>query len=242
MNIIPAIDLQNGKCVRLTQEKLSKAIIYNENPIQQAIDFESAGRKKIHIIDIDAAINNISSNKNTILEIKKNISLKIQLGGGIRNYEQVKFWFDNGIENLIIGSMAFKKPKLLLKIIEEFPNKIIIAIDDDDNRVMISGWLEETKISLDNTLKSFENRKLKGYIFTDINRDGTLLGLNIDKITKFSLNTKHKIIIGGGLRDIKDIKNVCSLSLKNIEGVIVGKAYYSGSIDLKEAIMSFENA
>ena len=127
MNIIPAIDLQNGKCVRLVHGKLSEKTVYNENPTKQAIDFEFAGCKKIHIIDIDGAINSISKNKSTILKIIKNVSLKIQLGGGIRNYEQIKFWFDSGIENLIIGSMAFKSPKLLLKAIEEFPNKIIVA-------------------------------------------------------------------------------------------------------------------
>ena len=242
MNIIPAIDLQNGKCVRLTQGKLSETTVYNENPTKQAIDFELAGCKKIHIIDIDGAISNISKNKNTILEIIKNVSLKIQLGGGIRSYEQIKFWLDSGIENLIIGSMAFKNPKLLLNVIEEFPNRIIVAIDDNNSKPMISGWTEETKVSLNDAVKSFENEKLKGYVYTDINRDGTLLGLDLNKITKFSLNTKHKIIIGGGLRDMKDIKNLSLLNLKNIEGVIVGKAYYTGSINLKEAIASFENA
>ena len=242
MNIIPAIDLQNGKCVRLTQGKLSETTVYNENPTKQAIDFELAGCKKIHIIDIDGAISNISKNKNTILEIIKNVSLKIQLGGGIRSYEQIKFWLDSGIENLIIGSMAFKNPKLLLNVIEEFPNRIIVAIDDNNSKPMISGWTEETKVSLNDAVKSFENEKLKGYVYTDINRDGTLLGLDLNKITKFSLNTKHKIIIGGGLRDIKDIKNLSLLDLKNIEGVIIGRAYYAGSINLKEAIASFENA
>ena len=157
MNIIPAIDLQNGKCVRLTQGKLSEKTVYNENPTKQAIDFELAGCKKIHIIDIDGAINNISKNKNTILEIIKNVSLKIQLGGGIRSYEQIKFWFDSGIENLIIGSMAFNNPKLLLKIIEEFPNRIIVAIDDNNSRPMISGRTEETKTSLNDALKGFDN-------------------------------------------------------------------------------------
>ena len=107
---------------------------------------------------------------------------------------------------------------------------------------MISGWTEETKTSLNDALKGFENEKLRGYVYTDINRDGTLLGLDLDKITKFSLNTKHKIIIGGGLKNIKDIKNLSLLNLKNIEGVIVGKAYYAGSINFKEAIVSFENA
>ena len=184
MKIIPAIDLQNGKCVRLVHGKLSEKTVYNENPTKQAIDFEFAGCKKIHIIDIDGAINSISKNKSTILKIIKNVSLKIQLGGGIRNYEQIKFWFDSGIENLIIGSMAFKSPKLLLKAIEEFPNKIIVAIDDNNSKPMISGWTEETETSINDALKSFENEKLKGYVYTDINRDGTLLGLDLDKITK----------------------------------------------------------
>lgn len=242
MNIIPAIDLQNRKCVRLTQGKPEESIIYKNNPIDQAIIFESAGCKNLHIVDLDAAIKNHSLNKEIILDIKKNVSLKIQLGGGIRNYSQVKYWIDNGIDSLIIGSMAIKEPELLCKIIGEFPNKIIIAIDDNNNKAMASGWLEESTKTPKNVVEFFDNEKLKGFVYTDTNRDGTLIGLDSEKILKFSKITKNNIIVGGGLKNILDIKNICLLKAKNITGIVIGKAYYEGSVDLEEAIGLANNA
>tara|TARA_B110000014_G_scaffold223392_1_gene181028 strand:- start:631 stop:1359 length:729 start_codon:yes stop_codon:yes gene_type:complete len=242
MNIIPAIDLQNKKCVRLFQGNLNKIIIYNENPIEQAKIFENEGCHKLHIIDLDAAINKSEKNKQVIINIKKNVSMNIQLGGGIRSYEQIKFWFDNKIDNLIIGSMAFLKPESILKAINEFPNKIIIAIDDKNNKPMISGWLKEAKINTLDIFKYYEKEKIKGYIFTDINRDGTLLGLDMIKIKNFIRKTKHRVIIGGGLKGIDDIKKLYSLNANNINGVVVGKSYYEGTIKLKEAINLVKNA
>ena len=242
MNIIPAIDLQNNKCVRLFQGELDKITIYNENPTEQAKIFENEGCKKLHIIDLDAAINKSEKNKEAIISIKKNVSMNIQLGGGIRNYEQIKFWFDNDIDNLIIGSMAFLDPELMLKAINEFPNKIIIAVDDKNNKPMISGWLKEAGINIQDIFKHYEKEKIKGYIFTDINRDGTLLGLDMRKIKNFINKTKHQVIIGGGLKGIVDIKNLYSLKNNNINGIVVGKSYYTGTIKLKEAIELGKNA
>ena len=232
MNIIPAIDLKNNKCVRLFQGKYEKTTVYDQDPIQQATDFEKSGCKYLHIIDIDAATNNFTQNKKTIIEIINEVSMHIQLGGGIRDYEQIKFWFDVGIDSLIIGSMALSNPKLLLKIINEFPNKIIVAVDNKNNKLMLKGWSEEANMNINNLLSYYEKEKIKGYIFTDINRDGTLLGLDINKIKKFVSSTGHNVIVGGGLRGIEDIKNLRSLKLDNINGVVVGKAYYEGKIKL----------
>ena len=242
INIIPAIDLKNNMCVRLYQGESNKTTVYNHNPVEQAISFEQAGCKNLHIIDIDAAVEKITANKQTIINIKKNVSMKNQLGGGIRSHDQIKFWFDNGIDNLIIGSMAFLEPKLLLKIINEYPNKIIIAIDDKNNIPMISGWSKNANMSTISACEYYENEKIKGYIFTDIDRDGTLLGLNMDKITNFVNNTKHKVTVGGGLKNINDIKNLCLQNLSNIDGVIIGKAYYDGKINLNEAFKVVQNA
>ena len=242
MNIIPAIDLQNNKCVRLKRGKSHLKTIYNNNPVDQAIIFESAGCTNLHIVDLDAAIKNNSLNNETIIKIKKNVSLEIQLGGGIRTYDQAKYWLDNGIDSLIIGSMAIKDPKVLLKIIKEFPKKIIIAIDDNNNKAMISGWLETSKETPKKIITYFDRENLKGFIFTDINRDGTLMGIDSNKIINFSKNTKKDIIVGGGVKNINDIKKICSLKKKNITGIVIGKAYYSGTINLEEAIKVSKNA
>ena len=242
MKVIPAIDIVNGKCVRLTKGSLKHKVVYNDNPVDQAIIFQSMGFKKIHIIDLDGALDDNSINYKTIVEIRKNISIEIQLGGGIRNYKQIKEWFDLGVEKLIIGSMAQKSPENLKEIINIFPKKIYIAIDDKNNTAMVDGWLKKSINSLKETLSLFEKSQIVGFIYTDVNNDGTLQGLNIKKITDFAKKTNHNIIVGGGLKDIEDIKKINSKKINNIEGIIMGKAYYNGNINLKDLEGIISNA
>ncbi len=242
MDIIPAIDLKNKKCVRLYKGEYEKSEIYNEDPIQQALEFEKMGFKKIHIIDIDAATNNTSENKDIIIQIKNKTSIDIQLGGGIRSCDQIKFWFNKGIDNLIIGSMATEEPDKLAETIYEFPNKILVAIDDKNNMPMIAGWSKKSNINKDNLLTFYDQKKIRGYVFTDVNRDGTLLGLNMEKIKEFVNKTKHKVIVGGGVKDMQDINGLSLLKIKNIEGVIVGKAYYNQTIDLSTLFKNKKDA
>lgn len=237
--IIPAIDLKNGKCVRLTKGKLGTSKIYNEDPVEQAKIFESLGCKKIHIVDLDAAITKNKTNTKTIKKIINNISLPIQLGGGIRSYNQIKFWLDSGINNIIVGSMAANNPDKLIEICKEFPKKIFVGVDIKNDFVVTSGWLKNTKTTTKNITNYYENSQIKGFVYTDVNRDGTLKGLNISKIKKFIKNTKHKVIVGGGLCNKKDIKKIYQLNKNNenkINGIIIGKAYYDGLINLKDAI------
>ena len=239
---IPAIDLKNNKCVRLTMGEYTSSVVYNDDPVKQAIFFEKNNCKKIHIIDLDAAIKNSSENKETILKIRDKVSIEIQLGGGIRSYNQFNFWLNSGIDNLIVSSMAVSKKEALIKIIEKFPNKILIGIDDKDNYVMTSGWKENSKSSFEDIINVYEKTKIKGYVYTDINRDGTLEGLNIKKIERFMNKTNHKIIIGGGVKNLEDIKKIINFNNKNIEGIIFGKAFYSGNIKLKEVQEATSNA
>jgi len=242
MKIIPAIDIVNGKCVRLTKGNRENKIIYKNDPVEQAVLFQSIGCKRIHIVDLDGAIDNNSINYDTILEIRKNISIEIQLGGGIRSLKQIDNWFSLGVDNLIIGSMALKNPDSFRDIINSFPNKIYIAIDDKDSVVMVDGWLKKSTSSLTKVVSFFEKTTIKGFVYTDVNNDGTLNGLNITKIIDFAKSTNQKIIVGGGLKDIEDIKKINSKKIINIEGVIIGKAYYNGNIDLKEAEKVLLNA
>ena len=234
MKVIPAIDIVNGKCVRLTRGSFKHKVVYNDNPVDQAIIFQSMGFKKIHIVDLDGALDDNSINYKTIVEIRKNISIEIQLGEGIRSLKQTNGWFDLGIEKLIVGSMAQKNPNNLKEIINSFPKKIYIAIDDKNNTAMVDGWLKESSNSLKKTLSLFEKSQIVGFVYTDVNNDGTLQGLNIKKITEFAKKTDHKIIVGGGLKDIEDVKKIISKKINNIEGVIMGKAYYNGNINLKD--------
>ena len=241
MNIIPAIDLKDNKCVRLSKGKDNSSIIFNDDPVKQAIFFEKIGCKKIHIVDLDAAFSRPDINISSIKKIRNSISIPIQLGGGIRSEVLADKYFDIGINNLIIGSMAVEKPHIVKSLSLKYKNMIYISLDISKNNVMVKGWKEKSKLKIDDLLNLYKESKIKGYIVTDIENDGMLNGLNIDFISEFSnkIELIHKLskkfIIAGGLTDYDDLINLKKLYLKNAEGIISGKSFYSGNIDLIKA-------
>ena len=174
MKLIPAIDLKDNKCVRLVKGKEQSSKIYNENPIDQAKFFEDQGCERIHVVDLDAAFGRLKINEATIVKIRKSIKTPIQLGGGLRSREDIKFWLDNNIDYLVIGSLSVKNSNLVKEIAEEFENRIYISIDVLNEQVMIKGWVEETKLEPVNIMRIYDKSKIKGYIITDISRDGTI--------------------------------------------------------------------
>jgi len=236
VKFIPAIDLKDNKCVRLQKGRLENITIFNDNPVKQAIFFEKKGCERIHIVDLDGAFGSENINKNTILEIRKNISIPLELGGGIKNEEDIFFWLNNGIDFLIIGSLAVKNKKLILELSKKYPNKIYIALDVLNQNVMIKGWEEDSKLSIDDILKLYNESSINGYILTDISRDGMLEGLDIDLINSFISKTSKKIIVGGGLSNYQDLHNLKKINSSKLEGVIAGKAYYSGTIEIHLAL------
>ena len=241
MNIIPAIDLKDNKCVRLSKGKDNSSIIFNDDPVKQAIFFEKIGCKKIHIVDLDAAFSRPDINISSIKKIRNSISIPIQLGGGIRSEVLADKYFDLGINNLIIGSMAVEKPHIVKSLSFKYKNMIYISLDISKNNVMVKGWKEKSKLKIDDLLNLYKESKIKGYIVTDIENDGMLNGLNIDFISEFSnkIELIHKLskkfIIAGGLTNYDDLINLKKLYLKNAEGIISGKSFYSGNIDLIKA-------
>ncbi len=241
MQIIPAIDLKDNKCVRLSKGKDSSSVIYNEDPEQQAIFFEKIGSKKLHLIDLDAAFGRSNINFETIKKIRKSISIPIQLGGGVRNLDLAKKYFDIGINNLIIGSMSAQKPNEVISLSNQYANKIYISLDILEDNIMIKGWDENSGKKTQNILDIYNNSKIKGYIITDIQNDGMLQGLNLDFVKNFLKKINQikkfnkKIIIAGGLTNYSDLISLKKLNFKNIEGIISGKSFYEGKIDLVEA-------
>ena len=235
MKIIPAIDLKEGKCVRLSKGKQESFVIYNNDPVKQAKFFENEGCERIHIVDLDAAFGNSFNNKSIILDIRNSISIDIELGGGIRTEDDVSFWIMNGISFLFIGSLAIKEPDSLIKIASLFPEKLYVSVDDYNGKIMIHGWVEESNFKIDSVLNNYNNSKIKGFIFTDISRDGMLAGIDTDKVKRFLKLSKKPIIVGGGLSNDSDIKNLLNLNNPLLEGVIAGKSYYVGKIDIKAA-------
>ena len=246
MKLIPAIDLKDNKCIRLTKGKEQSAIIYNDNPIEQAKFFEDQGCERIHIVDLDAAFGRSEINKETIINIKRSVKIPIQLGGGIRSKEDVKFWFESNIDYLIIGSLAVKNFDLVKEIAEDFKNKIYVSIDvlidGFRDQVMIDGWVENSKLTTLDINQIYEDSNIRGYIITDVSRDGTMKGLNLRVLYMLLDLLKKQTIIGGGLSSYKELKdlrfntNITKDRITNLEGVILGKAFYLGEIEIKKGI------
>ena len=236
MKFIPAIDLKDNKCVRLQKGSLENITIFNDDPVKQAIFFEKKGCERIHIVDLDGAFGSENINKNTIIEIRKNINIPLELGGGIKNEEDVCFWLNNGIDFLIIGSLAVKNKKLILELSEKYPNRIYIALDVLNQKIMIRGWKEDSNLLIDDILKLYNESSVNGFILTDISRDGMLEGLDINLINDFVSKTSKKIIVGGGLSNYQDLRNLLKINSSNLEGVIAGKSYYSGNIEIHKAL------
>ena len=241
MQIIPAIDLKDNKCVRLSKGKDNSSIVYNEEPDKQAIYFQNIGCKKLHIVDLDAAFGRPNINFETIKKIRKEISIPIQLGGGIRNLDLAKKYFEVGINNLIIGSMSVQKPNEVLLLSDQYANKIYISLDILHDNIMIKGWDENSGKKVKDILDVYNSSKINGYVITDIQNDGMLEGLNLEFVKNFLIKINQikqfdkKIIIAGGLTDYSDLVKLKKLNLENIEGIISGKSFYEGKIDLVEA-------
>lgn len=235
MKLIPAIDLKEGKCVRLSEGKQDSSVIYNDNPVQQAQFFENEGCQRIHIVDLDAAFGKQENNKRIILDIRNSISIDIELGGGIRTENDVSFWIDNGINFLIIGSMATKAPDTLKKIANTFPERLYVSLDDYNGKIMIHGWVDESGFKTEQILNNYNNSKIRGFIFTDVTRDGMMEGINTDKIKSCLKLSKKPLIVGGGLSNNNDLLNLLSLNNPLLEGIIAGKSFYLGKIEIKVA-------
>ena len=235
MKLIPAIDLKEGKCVRLSEGRQDSSVIYSDNPVKQAKFFENEGCKRIHIVDLDAAFGKQETNKRIILDIRNSISIDIELGGGIRTENDVSFWIDNGINFLIIGSMATKAPDTLKKIANTFPERLYVSLDDYNGKIMIHGWVDESGFKTEQILNNYNNSKIRGFIFTDVTRDGMMEGINTNKIKSCLKLSKKPLIVGGGLSNNNDLLSLLSLNNPLLEGIIAGKSFYLGKIEIKAA-------
>ena len=236
MKLIPAIDIIDNKCVRLSKGKEDSIHIYNTNPIEQAKFFEKEGCERIHIIDLDAAFGRKDVNKQTILDIRKSISIPIELGGGIKNINDIFYWFNNNIDFLIIGSLAIKDYENVISISKDFENKIYVSLDQLNNKIMIKGWVEESDYSTQEVFNIYNKSKIRGFIFTDISRDGMMQGIDINLVRQNLSISEKPLIVGGGLSSYSDLNNLKNLNNKNLEGVIAGKSFYSGAIKIKKGI------
>lgn len=233
MIILPAIDIRGGKAVRLYKGDYDKEEVVDSDVVKRAKEFEALGAEYIHIVDLDGAKEGQTVNKELIFEVIKNVNVPIEIGGGIRNFETVKEYIENGVERVILGTAAISNKELLQKSLETYGEKIAVGIDAKNNMVCGSGWLETSDREYIEFGKELYAMGVRTFIVTDISKDGTLNGVNLEMLKKFKEEVTSNVIASGGIRDIQDINALIKM---NIYGAITGKAIYSGKLDLKEAI------
>ena len=241
MEIIPAIDLLNGKCVRLNQGNYNEVTKFNSDPVKQAQTWEKQGAKRLHLVDLDGAKTGEPINDQTIKEIKKSISIPIQLGGGIRNIERAKELLDIGIDRIILGTIAIENPELVSVLSKEYPKRIAVGIDAKEGMVATRGWVKRSEITSLELAKQLNELELAAIISTDISTDGTLKGPNLQALREIAEISINPVIASGGIGSINDLISLVDLEHEGIEAIIVGRALYDGSIDLKEAIVTLKN-
>ena len=235
MKIFPAIDLKENKCVRLSRGEDSTSVVFNENPLDQAKYFEDQGCKRLHLVDLDSAFGRNNINNNTIQKIREGISIPIQIGGGIRSENIARSYFNLGADFLIIGSYAVSSSQEVKNLANNFKQKIYVALDVLNNKIMIKGWVEESNFTPEKIFQTYDDSSIRGYVLTDIEKDGMLSGLNHKMISTNVFLTNKKLIVGGGLKNNLDLEKLRNIKSNNLEGVIAGKSFYVGNIDLKEA-------
>jgi len=240
MKIFPAIDIKDKKCVRLVKGDFDKKTEYEISPVEQAAKYKDHGFKNLHIVDLDGALTGGTVNIDIIEEIARKFDLKIEIGGGLRNFESIQKYIDAGVEKVILGSAAIKDKNFLKEACEKFPSKIALGLDAKDGYLSVSGWKENSNLKTLDFLKDVNNYGASRLIYTDINRDGMKMSPNFDETENVANNSNCPVIISGGVSSLDDIKKAKRLRNKNIEGIIVGKAIYDGDIKLDELVKEID--
>ena len=234
MKIFPAIDIKDKKCVRLIKGDFDNKTEYDMSPVEQAGKYKDHGFKNLHIVDLDGALTGETVNIDIIEKIVSNFDLKIEIGGGVRNFESIQKYTDAGVEKVILGSAAIKDKNFLKEACEKFPDKIALGLDAKDGYLSVSGWKENSKLKTLEFLKDVNDYGASRLIYTDINRDGMKLSPNFEETENVANNSNCPVIVSGGVSSITDIRKAKKIGNKNIEGIIVGKAIYDGDIKLDE--------
>ncbi len=238
MDVIPAIDLLDGRCVRLYQGDYDKSQVFNENPVDVAKQWVEQGATILHVVDLDGAKAGSVVNQSAIEAIAGAVSVPIQLGGGLRNRDTVEQVFNLGVQRAILGTIAVEQPQLVRELCQAFPGKIAIGIDARNGKVATRGWLETSEVLATELAVQMEELGASAIIYTDIQRDGTLSGPNFDALRELAAAIKIPIIASGGVSSITDLLSLLALEQYGVNGAIVGRALYTGDISLLEALQA----
>lgn len=234
MEIIPALDLYRGNCVRLRQGVPEKEIIYSRDPVAMARRWQREGAKRLHIVDLDAAFGGMPVNKKLIINIARGLSIPVQAGGGIRTPEHIKYYLTSGVDRVILGTKILEDKKFLSGLDKKILGRILISLDVRNGKAAIRGWTRTSSVPAISLAKELAEFGVAGIIYTDISRDGMLAGLNIDFVSRLIRAVTLPVIVSGGISSISDIKEIKRLSSNKIEGVIIGQALYSRKIRLRK--------
>lgn len=237
MLLIPAIDLKEGRCVRLKQGLMEQATVFSDSPAEMALHWRNQGARRLHLVDLNGAFAGVPQNFPAIKEILAAVAkgIPVQLGGGIRDLETIEKYLDLGLTDVIIGTAAVKNPEFVREACKEFPGQIIVGLDAKDGMVAIDGWATVTEHHVVDLAQRFEDDGVNSIIYTDIGRDGMMSGVNIEATVKLAQSVNIPIIASGGLTNLDDIRALCAVENEGVSGAITGRAIYEGSIDFAQA-------
>lgn len=236
MLIIPAIDLRNGKCVRLVEGKLENETIYSDDPVAQALAWQDKGAEFLHLVDLDGAFAGVPKNLEVIKAIVQAVDIPVQLGGGIRVMETIDVLLEAGLSRVILGTVAIKNPELVKSACAKYPGRIVVGIDSKDGLVAVEGWAEaSTRTAVDLALE-MKIYGVERIIYTDVSRDGTLQGPNLEATKQLAEATGMRVVASGGVSSLDDIRDLMAVEAVGVDAVILGKSIYTGAIELEEAL------
>lgn len=235
MIIIPAIDLKGGRCVRLLQGRFDQETVYGDDPAAMARRWADLGAEWIHLVDLDGSVGQKPINQDAILAIRAAVSVKLELGGGIRDLTTMAFYLDHGVDRIIIGTAAHRQPDLVRQSCDRFPGRIAVGIDARGEKVVVEGWTEETGRDYIELARHFEGLGVAALIYTDVDRDGTQTGPNLERTRALARAVHIPVIASGGVNDLDDIRALLNIEADGVVGVISGKALYEGSLDFVQA-------
>lgn len=242
MIVIPAVDIKNGKCVRLTQGRMDAETIFSDDPVAMALKWDGAGSEVIHVIDLDGAVKKQPQNFDLIVEIVNQVKALVQVGGGIRTLDTIGMYLNKGVQRVIIGTEAIRNPGLVKDACRLFPGRIVVGIDARNGLVAIEGWTQTTRTKAADLAKAFEDCGVAAVNFTDIQRDGMQTGPNIAETKRLAQAVSIPVVASGGVSSLQDLKNLLPLEPFGVTGVITGRALYSGTLNLEEAISMFKTS
>jgi phosphoribosylformimino-5-aminoimidazole carboxamide ribotide isomerase len=242
MQIYPAIDLKDGRCVRLLRGAMEAATVFNDDPGAQAAAFAQAGFARLHVVDLNGAIEGRAVNAAAVAAILGATTVPVQLGGGIRDEAAVRRWLDAGVARVILGTMALRQPELVRALCQRHPGRIAVGIDARDGRVAVEGWTEQSDMRAVELARRFEDAGVSAIIYTDIDRDGAMQGPNVEATAALAAAVDTPVIASGGVSSLQDLKALLAAGAGRIEGVIIGRALYDGAIDPAAALDLVSNA